>query len=117
MKFDGTTWHSASNGLGPGTIIRGLQVMTLTSYHAKNSLMAQDKTLLLTGQLNLSDFGNASAALFNGTTFYPFILSMKANSAGSISQIFSAKSNFLTGGRESNPFPCSNYSLIKTNPL
>ncbi|KAI9735680.1 MAG: hypothetical protein M1834_001696 [Cirrosporium novae-zelandiae] len=90
LKYDGSSWHSAGNIFGTSTTIRGLQVLSLTKTHSSSSVLDSDKSLLVTGQLNLPDFGNASAALFNGTTLTPFILSTTAdNEPGSLSQLFS----------------------------
>ncbi|KAI9813047.1 MAG: hypothetical protein M1827_004267 [Pycnora praestabilis] len=97
MKYDGTNWHTVGDTLGKSTTIRGLQVLSLSQDHAQNDLVPQGQTLVITGQLDLPSFGNASAALFNGTTFSPFILSTTANNnPGSLSQIFSAKQNYFS---------------------
>lgn len=97
MKFDGTNWNSISESLGSGTDIRGLQVLSLSKNHASSSLVSASQTLMVTGSLNLPGFGNASAALFNGTTFQPFALTSTAsNTGGSISQIFSQNQSFLS---------------------
>ena len=99
MKYDGSTWHTVGDTLGKQTTIRGLQILMLSQEHGSNDLIAKDQTLLLTGQLELPSFGNASAALFNGTTFSPFILSTTAgNAPGSLSQLFSQKRNFFKAG-------------------
>jgi len=103
MKYDGSTWHAVGETLGKQTVIRGLQVLMLTKKHNSNDLIEKDQTLLLTGQLDLPSFGNASAALFNGTTFSPFILSTTSgNAPGSLSQMFSQKRNFFKAGGKSN---------------
>lgn len=99
MKYDGSTWHSVGDTLGKQTTIRGLQVLMLSKEHDKNDLLDQAQTLLLTGQLDLPNFGNASAALFNGTTISPFLLATTAgNTPGSLSQLFSQKQNFFKSG-------------------
>lgn len=98
MTYDGKTFRSVGDTLGKTTRIRGLQVLSMLKGHDKNDLLDRDKTLLVTGQLNLPNFGNASAALFDGTTFTPFILSTSANnSPGSLSQFVSQKQNFFKG--------------------
>jgi hypothetical protein len=90
MKYDGSKWNSVGDNLGPGTTIRDLQIIPLTQGHDSSSLLSSNEALLITGSLNLPGFGNASAVLFNGTTFQPFALtSSSGDSAGSISQIFS----------------------------
>ena len=62
--------------------------------------MPNNMILLVTGQLNLIGFGNASAALFNGTTFTPFILATSGNNPGSLFQLFTENSvKFTPAGK------------------
>ena len=91
MKYDGSSFHTVGDVLGNQTIIRGLSVLELNSNHRPSDLIPADQVLLLTGQLYVPQFGNASAALFNGTTFSPFLLSTSGNAPGSLSQLFSEK--------------------------
>jgi len=110
MLYDGSNWNSIGYLLGAGTIIRGLQVLPLTQNHDSTSLVPASQSLLLTGSLNVPGFGNASAVVYNGTTFQPYALtSSGVNGAGSISQIFFQNQNtFATEGKpEPRPFsPC-----------
>ncbi|KAI9784157.1 MAG: hypothetical protein M1839_002662 [Geoglossum umbratile] len=99
MKYDGSTWRSLGDSFGKNTRIRGLQVLSLSKQHAKSDFLAPGQTLLVTGELNLPNFGNASAALFNGTVFSPFILASNANGPGSLSHLFSQKQNFFSPNR------------------
>ncbi|KAI4147848.1 MAG: hypothetical protein LQ341_001710 [Variospora aurantia] len=101
LKYDGSEFHTiGDNGmLGDQTIIQGLSMLSLNDGHDKNDLVPQKMTLLVTGSLNIPNFGNASAALFNGTSFAPFILSTSGNGPGSLSQLFSEKTvTFRTSG-------------------
>ena len=91
MKFDGSNFQSVGDVFGASTIIEGLSMLQLSQRHASSNLVDAGMTLLVTGQLNLPSFGNASAVLFNGTTFSPFILSNSGNGPGSLSQLFSEK--------------------------
>ncbi|KAJ5929345.1 hypothetical protein N7454_007193 [Penicillium verhagenii] len=76
LNYDGTKFQSPGNLFSEGTVIRGME------------------TLLLMGQLIIPDFGNASAALYNGTTVTPFILSSTYDGQpGSMSQLFSENQN------------------------
>ena len=101
MKYDGANWISLGDRLGEGSDIRGLQVLSLSEDHAQSDLLDRSKTLMITGALNIPGFGNASAVLFNGTSFQPFALtSNSANTGGSISQIFSQKQNFFAAQGE-----------------
>ena len=91
VKYDGSAFHSVGDVFAPGTVIRGLSVFTLNNKHSRSDLVEQDQSLLVTGLLDLPGFGNASAALYNGTTFTPFLLTTSKNKPGSISQLFSEK--------------------------
>ena len=103
MKFDGSTWSSVGNTLGSGTEIRGLQVLPLTKKHTSSDLVPASQDLMITGSVNLPGFGNASAVLFNGTTFQPFALTSTAsNTGGSLSQIFISKQNVFSSPRKSS---------------
>ncbi|KAL2757431.1 hypothetical protein ACRALDRAFT_1079655 [Sodiomyces alcalophilus JCM 7366] len=97
MKHDGSDWHAAGQGLSSDTVIRSLQVLTVTSSHDKTDLLGSDQVLMLTGSIGIPDFGTASAALFDGTTFRPYILTTgSGNNAGTISQLFSQHQDFFT---------------------
>ncbi|KAL8923560.1 MAG: hypothetical protein Q9208_004506 [Pyrenodesmia sp. 3 TL-2023] len=108
LKYDGSKFRTiGDNGmLGDQTTIRGLSMMNLNEDHDKNDLVPQRMVLLVTGSLNLANFGNASAALFDGTSFAPFILSTSGNGPGTLSQLFSEKTvNFrVSGGRLAKGF-------------
>lgn len=86
------------NGLfDAGTIINGLQMMQLTKGHHPSSYIENNNDLMVMGQLNITGFGPASAALFNGTTMQPFILSVtSAGQPGSLSTVFSSNNNPAT---------------------
>ena len=105
LKYDGSSFTSVGYDLGTQTVIRGLSMFQLSQKHDSNKLVDSGMVLLVTGQLNLPNFGNASAALFNGTNFTPFLLSTSGNSPGSLSQLFSEKVLSYSTSRESTkPF-------------
>ena len=82
-----------------GTIIAGLQMMQLTHNHGGSRFLDNDNDLLVLGQLNITGFGRASAALFNGTTMQPFLLSVdSAGNPGSLSAFFSSNANPAVSG-------------------
>ena len=91
MKYDGSKFRSIGEDLGKETTILGLSVLQLGKNHESSDLVPNNMVLLVTGQLNLPTFGNVSAALFNGTTFSPFILSTSGNGPGSLFTLFSEK--------------------------
>ena len=110
MKYDGK-FASIGDDFGVETTIRGLSMMKLSEDHDSNDLVDRGMALLVTGQLDLPNFGNASAALFNGTNFTPFLLSTSRNSPGSISQLFSEKVPSFTNSGEPPPL------LLMLSPL
>jgi hypothetical protein len=100
-KFDGNHWINVPTTFGTGSVIRGLQIFTLTKNHDSTPLLDKTNSLLVTGQLVLPNFGNVSAALYNGTTFTPFLLTSSADgSPGSVAGVFVQNpSNFFKTNR------------------
>lgn len=78
--------------LSSGTIVRGLELVDGYENHDSSNFLAQGEMLLVLGQLNITDFGRASAASFNGTAMMPVALASKADgSAGSVSQLAASR--------------------------
>jgi hypothetical protein len=98
MYYDGSKFQSAGNLFEKATTILGLQVMGLTNDHSSTTLLNKDQALLVTGQLVIPNFGNASAAIYNGTAVTPFLLSSTANGqAGIVRQMFTENQNTFSG--------------------
>ncbi|KAJ5908073.1 hypothetical protein N7495_000755 [Penicillium taxi] len=94
LKYEGSSFSSPGNMFSEGTVIRGLEILPIKDDHSSVSLLNNDQSLLIMGQLIIPNFGNASAALYNGTAVTPFILSSKSNGqAGSMSQLFTEGQN------------------------
>ncbi|KAI1006923.1 Squalestatin S1 biosynthesis cluster protein [Podosphaera aphanis] len=95
MKYDGSTWSPISGLLGPQTQINGLQVLPVASNRASSGgLVSAGSVLLVLGNLDLPGFGSVSAALFNGTSFQPYILTTSLDGkSGNLSQFFTEKEN------------------------
>lgn len=92
MKFDGTSWVPAGLAFGSGTVISSLQMFTLTNNHNTTDLVKENQVLMITGSINLEDFGTASSVIFNGTAARPYALTSGTNNAvGSISRIFTQR--------------------------
>ncbi|KAH7408155.1 cortical protein marker for cell polarity-domain-containing protein [Phaeosphaeria sp. MPI-PUGE-AT-0046c] len=86
-------WIPVDSALfGPGTDIRGIQILMISENHDSSDLIAGDQDLLLMGQIQIPNFGTVSAALFNGTKLVPFLLATKGadgqTTDGSLSSIF-----------------------------
>ncbi|KAI1482773.1 cortical protein marker for cell polarity-domain-containing protein [Daldinia eschscholtzii] len=102
MKYDGSSWKSASVTFDQGTVISSLQMFTVTQSHDSSDLIASDQTLLMTGSIAIPGFGTASSAIFNGTVIRPYALTSNIDgTTGSISRIFVQKENFFTSHSDS----------------
>ena len=89
VNYDGSRFRSAGALLGDGSAVRSLDVVRTRKAHGKTSLLDSDHVLVVSGQLYLPGFGNASAALYNGSSLSPFILTTSANGEpASISRMF-----------------------------
>ncbi len=98
LEIEGNIVRPVPDAFGTGTTIHGLQIMPLTKNHRSTPYLDNDYSLLVTGQLNITGFGGAAAAVFNGTSMEPLILASTADGrAGSISQVFTSKTNVLRG--------------------
>ena len=96
VKVKGNQGSPVPDVLGTGTTIRGLQVVPLSKNHGSTPYLDNDYGLLVSGQLNITGFGHAAAAVFNGTHMEPLVLASSADgSPGSISQVFGSNTNVL----------------------
>ncbi|CUS11012.1 unnamed protein product [Tuber aestivum] len=100
LKSDGK--FQALAGLGNSTVIRSIQVLELQNGNDSNDFLDDDQVLLVMGSLNLPNFGNASAATFDGTNWKPLFLTTTAdNQPGTIVSLFSQRQQkFSPGGKK-----------------
>jgi hypothetical protein len=97
LSYDGSKFHSPGDLFSQGSVILGLELLPVTKDHSEASLLNNYQTLLIMGSLVIPDFGNASAALYNGTAITPFILSSKSDGqSGSMSRFISENKNTYT---------------------
>ncbi|PGH18931.1 hypothetical protein AJ80_04258 [Polytolypa hystricis UAMH7299] len=102
--YDGSTFHLIDNLFSDGTTIHGLQILGLSEDHEETDFLDKDQVLMISGQLQIPKFGTASAALYNGTTLIPFIITTTADGEpGSIAELFTENKNVLKGGRRGRP--------------
>jgi hypothetical protein len=97
-KYQSGQWSAVSD-LGQGTTVRGLQVLSVTENHDGTDLVPANQILMLSGNINTSSAGNASVALFNGTSIVPYVLATKSDgSPGTMSQMFVSNPSGLLRG-------------------
>lgn len=94
VKVDGGNLMPVVGLFDGGTEILGIQLMALTNNHRSSQYFDNNVDLLVLGQLNITGFGHASAALFNGSAVTPFLLSVDSTGqSGSIRTLFSQNQN------------------------
>jgi hypothetical protein len=117
MEIDGNNYRPVGDVFGSGTTIRGLQVLSLSQPHGSTPMLDDSQVLLVCGQLGLPTFGKASAALYNGTDFTPFVFAATLDGqSGTIANLFSSITNPLKSGGKSSPMAmmCDFIALTST---
>jgi hypothetical protein len=64
--------------------VTDIQFLPLSSDHAGNNILSSDRVILLMGDLKLPGFGNASAVLYDGSSFQPYILTTRTDGSNGI---------------------------------
>ncbi|KAK9237847.1 cortical protein marker for cell polarity-domain-containing protein [Lipomyces kononenkoae] len=95
MAYSSGTWVSFGNDLLEGTTIYDLEILELTSpAHRNSSIIPEGSILLVLGDLKFMQYGNVSAAFFDGDRWTPFMYSVKGdNSPGVIRSLFAEVAN------------------------
>jgi Cortical protein marker for cell polarity len=93
-------------GLGSTSRITDMEFLPLSSNHANNNILSSDRVILLMGDIQLAGFGSASAVLYDGSSFQPYILSTKSDgSNGVIYTLFSQHEQTFSSQGKSPRYP------------
>ncbi|KAF7315320.1 SH3 domain-containing protein [Mycena indigotica] len=93
--WNGVAWTPLSSTLASNTTIAQLAMVPLQDTHSANGIIQSDRMLMISGSLADSSFGSASSVLFDGQSFFPYIVSSSASgAAGTISSLFHSFSTF-----------------------
>lgn len=87
--WNDTAWTFIDDLLSEGTVITSLSIMPLQSGHSANSILPGDELLLVSGNIVLQDFGNASTVMFDGSSWQPLFITTSSSGSGSINSVFS----------------------------
>ncbi|KAK9388269.1 cortical protein marker for cell polarity-domain-containing protein [Lipomyces mesembrius] len=90
MAYSSGSWVSFGKDLLEGTTIYDLEMLNLVNAaHRNSSTIPDDNILLVLGDLKFHEYGNVSAAFFDGDSWTPFLYSVKENnSPGVIYSLF-----------------------------
>ncbi|KAF3906348.1 hypothetical protein ABW20_dc0104063 [Dactylellina cionopaga] len=100
FRWDGTKWTNLGSGLLPGSVLQGIEVFELDGVHAGNNLLSPSQILMASGNILLDSTSvNASAALFDGIAWVPFLISTNNDgSSGSLSAFISESKHTFNEG-------------------
>lgn len=91
--WNGSSWNRIDSVIQPGSIVADLTVIELEKGHNPNSVLPNNQVLLVSGNLVLQDFGNASSVFFDGSSWQPaFITTKEDGTSGNINSFFSQSS-------------------------
>ncbi|GAA5863961.1 hypothetical protein JCM3774_004434 [Rhodotorula dairenensis] len=95
LYWNGTVWQDVNNStLGAGSGVQQLVFVPLAKNHDSNGIVESNRMLLVSGSLQIND-SSVSSALFDGESWYPFLLATASSgSAGAISQFFYSITDF-----------------------
>ncbi|CAG8503760.1 11795_t:CDS:2 [Acaulospora morrowiae] len=98
-KWDGSRYRDISKGLLTNSTISQLSLVPSDSQHKSSDILDAGWLLLIAGDLALESYGNVSAAFYDGSTLYPYLISAGGNgTSGKIFTIFTAiLPDFLSG--------------------
>ena len=93
--WNGTAWSAIGSTLQQSTDVSQLVMVPLQNTHTANSIVEQDRMLLLSGSLFVSSSGNASSVLFDGQNFIPYLQSSSSTGTlGSVSSLIHSLAEF-----------------------
>ncbi|CAG8662859.1 5701_t:CDS:2, partial [Racocetra persica] len=104
-KWDGSKYINVNPQLLPGSVINQMSLVPASSSHSKNDILDPQWLLLISGTLKLKDYGDVSAALFDGNTIYPFLLTSSRGKPGHILSLFTTIIPELLGLAKFLPVP------------
>ncbi|KAH7905622.1 cortical protein marker for cell polarity-domain-containing protein [Hygrophoropsis aurantiaca] len=95
MFWNGVSWTSIDSTLQSTTNVSQLVMVPLQNTHLGNSIIESDRMLMISGALMDSSFGSASAALFDGVNWIPYITAVSTQGTlGLVSSLFYSFANF-----------------------
>lgn len=92
IGFDGSAWSRIDDGieLTDNSVFTDLKLVDLSSANSANSnetYFDEDKALLLAGAFNLTDYGFTNVAIFDGSSWTPYIFASQNSSVGSVNSL------------------------------
>lgn len=117
LRWNGSAWSEVAGQARSGdqgslelasSSLQQLLVTPVSSEVDSDYFSSNDRVLMVSGQLNLADSGPASTAIFDGNSWYPYLLSTTASgAAGSVAGFFYPASLIQFGRRRKSTLSIS----------
>lgn len=110
LRWDGSTWASPAgvNILESTSVVQQLSFVPLTKAHDGNSVMENDRMLMVSGALALNGQGTYSTALYDGSSWHPYVKSTASDgSPGAVAGVFNSNNSFSFSIRSEFHLPSS----------
>lgn len=91
--WNGNAWNSIDSVIKPGSVVSQLVLLELATHHAENNVLASNQVLLMSGNIALDNFGNASGVFFDGKSYQPaYLTTTDGEHSGIVNSFFSQQS-------------------------
>lgn len=91
--WNGSTWNSIDSLFETGTVITEVSMMELQNEHSSNGVLPVNEVLLVSGNIVLKDFGNASSVFFDGSSWQPAFLTTTSEGGSGLINSFVSQSS------------------------
>ncbi|BFZ62247.1 hypothetical protein YB2330_003334 [Saitoella coloradoensis] len=99
-KWDGTQFTDLGSDLQSSSVIHTMRAVPLVGDSTSNGVLPSGYVLLIMGRLDLPNYGNVSAATFNGSAWQPYLISSTSDNVdGQIYVFIQEKSRAVPGAK------------------
>lgn len=96
VRWDGTQYEAVGTGqFLPATGISQLTFVPISKAHPSNSILEDNRLLVISGALTTQDYGNISSVFFDGQNYSPFLLATNLDGSSGIVRAFSRSTEVL----------------------
>ena len=95
QRWDGANWSQQNSSLLPGSIVSQLAFVPLVEQGNATGSIEKDRMLMVSGDLYLDNEGNATTALYDGTSMMPYLVgTTSTGTLGTASTLFWSSTSF-----------------------
>ncbi|WRT67827.1 uncharacterized protein IL334_004801 [Kwoniella shivajii] len=95
QAWNGAAWTAQSDSLAPGSLVSQLAFVPMKTEHTPQGFIESDRMLMVSGDLYLENSGNVTSALYDGSTWYPYLVGTSSSGElGAGGSLFWSESSF-----------------------